>query len=239
MCAIAGPMQRRHCTLSLALTFHEHSAELAISFFFVTHWMRIAVYTHSIAPSVDGVCRRFTSILHEMVRQGHEVLLFTLEDNPQELPIEVRVITIDHLCFPVYPDKKIARPTLRSLLRVFNALSQFRPQVVHAVADALSNTFLFCGYLLGIPVVGSFHTDIVALLRSGDAYGFQKFCIVLKEAIDSVSFDSCATTSKSFQRKLRGQYVHCDHVIITSVNNVMFSPKKRNQYVALFVRSLL
>lgn len=49
--------------------------------------MRIAIYSHSIAPSIDGVCRRFTAILRELVHQGHDILLFTLEHDPQDLPI--------------------------------------------------------------------------------------------------------------------------------------------------------
>ena len=53
--------------------------------------MRLAVYSHSIAPSIDGVCRRFTALLRELVRQGHQVLLFTLEDRPEDLPGELVV----------------------------------------------------------------------------------------------------------------------------------------------------
>lgn len=54
-------------------------------------------------------------------------------------------------------------------------------------------------YLLGIPCVASFHTDILDLLRSHNANWFQKFCVVFKERVDSYVLDSCATTSKSFK----------------------------------------
>ena len=53
--------------------------------------------------------------------------------------------------------------------------------------------FALAGLLLGIPVVGSFHTDIIDLLSTHGAYAVQK------EAVDSVVLDSCATTSTSFQ----------------------------------------
>lgn len=67
------------------------------------------------------------------------------------------------------------------------------------VADGFSQMFALAGWLLGIPVVGSFHTDILDLLSTHGAWGVQKLCVLSKEAVDSVVLDSCATTSTSFQ----------------------------------------
>jgi len=47
--------------------------------------MKILLYSHSIAPSIDGVCRRMTGMMNELRRQGHEVILVTLEDEPQNI----------------------------------------------------------------------------------------------------------------------------------------------------------
>ena len=52
--------------------------------------------------------------------------------------------------------------------------------------------------MLGIPVVGSFHTDLMDLLASHNANAFQSFVVGLKERTDSFVLDSCATTSISF-----------------------------------------
>lgn len=35
--------------------------------------MKVALYSHSIPPAVDGVSRRIASLLHELTKQGHEV----------------------------------------------------------------------------------------------------------------------------------------------------------------------
>lgn len=91
--------------------------------------MRIAVYSHSIAPSIDGVCRRFTGILHEMSRQGHPTMLFTLERSPENVPKDTIIVTIDHMFFPSYPDKKVARVTLSSVFAIYHALKKFKPDV--------------------------------------------------------------------------------------------------------------
>lgn len=160
--------------------------------------MKIAIYSHSIAPSIDGVCRRFTALLHELDRQGHEILLFTMEQEPLDLPLNVQYVFLDFMVFPSYPDKKVARPTYRAFQTIYIELDKFKPQVIHVVADGFSQFFAWAGFSLAIPVVASFHTDIIDLLNTHNAYSFQKGLVLMKEAVDSLAMDSCATTSKSF-----------------------------------------
>jgi glycosyltransferase involved in cell wall biosynthesis len=103
------------------------------------------------------------------------------------------------------------------------------PQVIHVVADGFSQFFAFIAMTLRIPIVASFHTDLIDLLETHGALGFQKQLVTTKEAIDSIVMDSCATTSKSFMKKLKKQHVHCEHVIITAVDNKLFHPDKRSE----------
>jgi glycosyltransferase involved in cell wall biosynthesis len=212
--------------------------------------MKVAVYCHSIAPSIDGVCRRFTSILHELVREGHEVLLYTLEEDPQDIPAAItETIWLDFLLMPAYPNKRVAKPELRSLWIIFTSLQKFRPDYIHVTGDGISQLFALVGLILGIPVLGSFHTDILDLLSSHNANFFQLFSLQFKEMVDSFILDSCATTSASFavssslptfhsllifsslQRKLRNQGLITEHIIITGVNTTNFHPNKKNLYV--------
>jgi glycosyltransferase involved in cell wall biosynthesis len=174
--------------------------------------MKIAVYTHSIAPSIDGVCRRFTGIIHEFIRQGHEVLLFTMESEPEDLPKKLPFVTLDSMVFPSYPNKKVAKPTLNSLSLIFSNLSSFRPDILHVVADGFSQFFALVALSLNIPIVASFHTDLVDLLSTHNAFEFQKQLVVTKEAIDSMVMDSCATTSKSFMVSSLVYFLYCHFV---------------------------
>lgn len=192
--------------------------------------MKVAIYCHSIAPSIDGVCRRFTALLTELVNQKHEIMLFTLEDSPEDLPPEITtVVTLDHMCFPAYPDKKVARPSFFVLWQMYSALNSFSPEILHVTADGYSHMFTLAGIALQIPVVASFHTDVLDLLSSHNAHPFQKGCVMFKEALDSVILDSCSTTSNSFAKKLAKQYVNVEHLIITSVDSNLFNPNKRNE----------
>jgi hypothetical protein len=91
--------------------------------------MKIAIYSHSIAPSIDGVTRRFTAILHELVRQGHETILFTFEENPLNIPESTIIRQVDYMYFAAYPDKKAARVTIRSFWVIYQTLLEHKPDV--------------------------------------------------------------------------------------------------------------
>ena len=189
--------------------------------------MRIAIYSHSIAPSIDGVCRRFTALLAELNRLGHEILLFTLEDKPLDIPSNIKCITLDHMYIPVYPKKKFARASWNSITKAWHGLQAFKPSVVHCTADGFSHMFTLLGLMLNIPIVGSFHTDLMDLLSTHNATLFQKAVVCFKEQIDSIVFDSCATTSVSFKKKLAKVYIDCQHIISTAVDIDTFSPSKK------------
>lgn len=62
--------------------------------------------------------------------------------------------------------------------------------------------FSFACGVLNLPIVGSFHTDLIDLVSSFNAYEFQKWAIILLEYTDYVLLDSCATTSMSFSVNL-------------------------------------
>lgn len=102
--------------------------------------MKVAIYSHSIAPSIDGVCRRFTGLLKELSEQGHDLMLFTLEDSPQDLPIKLtKWVTLEHMCVPSYPEKKVAKPTISSMFKIWSALENYKPDVSHYLINDLKN----------------------------------------------------------------------------------------------------
>ena len=187
---------------------------------------KVAVYSHSIAPSIDGVCRRYSGILQELVRRGVEVLLFTIETEPEDVPPGVEIVCLEYMIMPAYPGKKVARPTWAVLAKVLSTLSAFHPDVVHMTNDGFSQIFEAAALFLGLPLVGAFHTDILELVQRHNGHLFQQGCVLAKELTDSLLLDSCATTSISFLNKLAGKGIHCQHVIITGVDMTVFHPSK-------------
>ena len=104
--------------------------------------MKVAIYSHSIAPSIDGVCRRMTGLLKELSEQGHDLMLFTLEDSPQDLPSKLtNWVTVEHMCFSSYPDKKAAKPTISSMFKIWNALEKYKPDVSQYQINDLEKSY--------------------------------------------------------------------------------------------------
>lgn len=116
--------------------------------------MKIAIYCHSISPSIDGVCRRFTSILKELINENNQILLFTLEDEPEDLSSNIHIISLNYLLMPAYPNKKVAKPEFLTFINVYNAIKIFQPDYIHITADGISQIFCLVGLLLNIPVLG-------------------------------------------------------------------------------------
>jgi hypothetical protein len=85
-------------------------------------------------------------------------------------------------------------------LTILNKLKDHKPDIVHVTNDGFSHMFAMAGLLLGITVVGSYHTDLQELLSKHDAAIFQRSMIYLKEFTDSYVLDSLATTSISALR---------------------------------------
>ncbi|GAC1331967.1 MAG: glycosyltransferase family 1 protein [Candidatus Dormibacteria bacterium] len=113
--------------------------------------LRVALVTETWHPHVDGIVTRLSHTVHELKRQGHEVLVIapsgerTFEGAP--------VVTVPALGIPfIYAGKKWGLPTRR----VDTALSRFAPDVVHAVGP----------FVLGMAAVRWAHGNRTALVCS-------------------------------------------------------------------------
>eukprot|EP01035_Chromulina_nebulosa_P018543 gene18543-24263_t len=130
---------------------------------------------------------------------------------------------------PSYPGKKVAKPCFNSWIKIWNSLKSFQPDILHVTGDAFTEMFALVCNTLSIPIVGSFHTDLIDLLNTHHAYKAQIWIVLFMEFISYLSLDSCATTSESFLKKLTKQGLICEHIIRTSVDLNIFNPTKRSQ----------
>jgi glycosyltransferase involved in cell wall biosynthesis len=117
--------------------------------------MRIAIFTETFLPKIDGISNRLRYTVEELVAAGHEVRIFgpatCVEDHAG-----ARVVRVPGLPFPPYPELRVALPDPRIVWE----LVRFRPEVVHAVCPACLGVWgLVAARALRIPTVASYHTD--------------------------------------------------------------------------------
>lgn len=123
--------------------------------------MKIAVFTETALPNVNGVVRRLDETIRLLEAAGDEVLVFAPAGGATRWH-GAEVVVAPSIPLPMYPEIVVGMP--RPLLR--SRLARFAPDVVHAVNPAvLGAGGILYARSLGIPVVASFHTHLPRYLH--------------------------------------------------------------------------
>lgn len=118
--------------------------------------MRIAIFTETFLPKLDGVVSILCLALRRMQERGHDALLI----GPPDVPLTyagARCIGTGGPRFPFYPEVRMNLPTPR----IGRALRAFEPDLVHVVNPVfLGPTGIAYARRLDLPLVASYHTDV-------------------------------------------------------------------------------
>ena len=119
--------------------------------------MRIALFTETFLPKIDGVVTRVVRTLEQLRELGHEVLVFAPGKPPPEAAGH-RVVRVPSVPFrPWYPELFLGLPRPR----IGREIDRFAPDVVHVVNPVILGLW---GTLVarqrGLPLLASYHTDI-------------------------------------------------------------------------------
>jgi glycosyltransferase involved in cell wall biosynthesis len=127
----------------------------------MTRAYRVAIFTETFLPRVDGIVNTLKWSLRGLVEAGWQPLVVAPHGNTQTLP-GVRVIGAPSLVFPLYPEVRLGYPTAD----VWRSLDAFGPDVVH-LAGPVTNGFGGLKYAQSrhVPVVSSYHTSLPEYAR--------------------------------------------------------------------------
>jgi len=128
--------------------------------------MRIAFFTETFIPKVDGIVTTLCQTVRQLQELGHQVLIFAPEGGFEEFE-HCRIVGMKSSSFPLYPELRLALPHA-SMRQV---LVDFRPDVLHVAEPALLGIAgLYYGGgrnggALHLPLVISYHTDLPKYLH--------------------------------------------------------------------------
>ena len=123
--------------------------------------MRIALFTETFLPKVDGIVTRLSHTVDHLQRNGDRVLVFAPEGGITEYK-GAKVYGVSGFPLPLYPELKMALPRPA----IGHVLEQFQPDIIHVVNPAvLGLAGLFYGKVLKIPLVASYHTHLPQYLQ--------------------------------------------------------------------------
>ena len=185
--------------------------------------MKIALFTETFLPKVDGIVTRLTKTVRHLVEAGDEVLIFCPEGAPEQY-MGARVMGVPAMPLPLYPELKLALPRPA----VAEALDQFGPDLVHVINPAvLGLGGIWLAKTKGYPLVASYHTHLPKYLEH---YGMgllePLLWELLKAAHNQAQLNLCTSTAMVAELSDKG----IQHTALwqRGVDTEMFRPELRS-----------
>ncbi len=153
--------------------------------------MRIALFTETFLPKVDGIVTRLRHTIEHLERNGDRVLVVAPDGGLTEYQ-GARVHGIPGLPLPLYPELKLAFPPVGTK----EVIEKFNPDVIHVVNPAVLGVGgIYYAKTMNIPLVASYHTHLPQYLQH---YGLSALEGVLwellKAAHNQAKLNLCTST---------------------------------------------
>ena len=181
--------------------------------------MRIALFTETFLPKVDGIVTRLRHTIEHLERNGDRVLVVAPEGGLTEYK-GAKIYGIPGVPLPLYPELKLALPPIGTK----QAIEEFEPDLIHVVNPAfLGVGGIYYAKKLNIPLVASYHTHLPQYLQH---YGLGALEGVLwellKAAHNKASLNLC--TSSAMVRELVTHGIERVDLWQRGVDTEMFQP---------------
>jgi glycosyltransferase involved in cell wall biosynthesis len=123
--------------------------------------MRIALFTETFLPKVDGIVTRLKHTVDQLQRLGDQVLVISPDGGLREYK-GAKIYGVSGFPLPLYPELKLALPRPA----IGEELERFKPDIIHVVNPAvLGLAGLFYSKMLNLPLVASYHTHLPEYLQ--------------------------------------------------------------------------
>ncbi len=154
--------------------------------------MRIALFTETFLPKVDGIVTRLRHTIEHLERNGDRVLVVAPDGGLTEYK-GAKVHGVPGFPLPMYPELKLALPSVGTK----DVISEFEPDLLHVVNPAvLGLGGIYYAKTMQIPLVASYHTHLPQYLHH---YGLGAiegvFWEFLKAAHNQAKLNLCTSTA--------------------------------------------
>ena len=123
--------------------------------------MKIAFFTETFLPKVDGIVTRLTKTIEFLTKNGNEVIVFCPDGCPDSYK-GATIVGVAAMPLPLYPELKLGLPGPA----VSDKLEEFKPDLVHVVNPAvLGLGGIWLAKTNNIPLIASYHTHLPKYLE--------------------------------------------------------------------------
>ncbi len=181
--------------------------------------MRIALFTETFLPKVDGIVTRLRHTVEHLQRRGDQVLVISPDGGLTEYK-GAKIYGVSGVPLPLYPELTLAFPGPN----VGKVLAEFQPDLIHVVNPAvLGLGGIYYAKTMDLPLVASYHTHLPQYLQH---YGLGALEGVLwellKAAHNQAKLNLC--TSTAMVQELRSHGIERVDLWQRGVDTEMFQP---------------
>lgn len=186
--------------------------------------MRIAFFTETFLPKIDGIVNTLCHLLDHLAVRGHTGLLFAPQGGPFRYA-QTPVIGLTGIPFPLYPELKLVPPHID----VSRRLAAFQPDLIHVLNPfSLGLVGLNQARALQVPLVASYHTDIPGFaVRWGLGLFRDPLWAYLRWLHNQADLNLCP--SRATQLELETQGIQRTKIWSRGIDTRRFNPAQRNQ----------
>ncbi len=181
--------------------------------------MRIALFTETFLPKIDGIVTRLCHTVEHLHRAGDQVLIISPEGGLTEYK-GCKIYGVEGFPLPMYPELKVAIPHPG----VGTQLEAFQPDLIHVANPAvLGLGGLYYAKKLNLPLVASYHTHLPQYLHH---YGLgmleEVLWSLLRSAHNQANLNLC--TSTAMVEELRNHGIERVDLWQRGVDTELFQP---------------
>jgi len=186
--------------------------------------VKIAFFTETFLPKVDGIVTRLTKTIEYLVKNGDDVIVFCPEGSPNNFK-GAKIVGVAAMPLPLYPELKLGLPGPA----VSEALEEFQPDLIHVVNPAvLGLGGIWLAKTNNIPLIASYHTHLPKYLEH---YGMGMLepllWELLKAAHNQALLNLC--TSTAMVNELESKGIRRTALWQRGVDTNSFKPEYRNK----------
>jgi glycosyltransferase involved in cell wall biosynthesis len=186
--------------------------------------MRIALFTETFLPKVDGIVTRLRHTVENLQRHGDEVLVICPDGGLTEYR-GAKIYGVSGVPLPMYPELKMAfpRPSIGTVLE------DFKPDLIHVVNPAILGLGgIYFAKSFNIPLVASYHTHLPQYLQHYGLGALEGLLWeLLKAAHNQAQLNLC--TSSAMVQELVSRGIERVDLWQRGVDTEMFQPHLKSR----------
>jgi glycosyltransferase involved in cell wall biosynthesis len=190
--------------------------------------MRIAIFTETFLPKVDGIVTVACLLLDHLSKRGIETTIVAPKMGVERYN-DTPVIGVPGVTMPLYPEVKVGPAQFGT----YRQVKAFQPDLIHVFHPVLiGQPGMLMARALGVPVLASFHLDVAQLVHHFNLSFLESFSHFMTRLVFNGA-DYALAPSQPVLEYMRGLGIEGVGLWRRGVDSEQFNPRHYNESMRL------